>query len=95
MLIGLKAYRPDISLLVPAVAVYGNHVPHAIFPSSDDNFSETHVHDTASRIGARNCSMKKDEERHKFSSGILWSVEVQCKSPNAIVCQGDSWFGLK
>lgn len=44
MLLGLKAYRPDVGLLVSAVAVYGNHVPHAIFPSSDDNITETHVH---------------------------------------------------
>lgn len=43
---GLKARRPRVGLLVPAVAAYGNLVPHAIFPSSDDNSSETHVRTT-------------------------------------------------
>lgn len=43
VLLGLEAYGPDVGLLVPAVAVYENRVPHAILPSSDDNFTETHV----------------------------------------------------
>lgn len=91
---GLKAYRAAVGLLLPAAAVYGNYVLHAIFPSSADNFSGTRA---CARYHLQNrCTQHFDETWRTDMNPLmaLLSVQVQCKSSTADVCQTNSWFRL-
>lgn len=70
-LMGLEAYRAAVGLLVPAVAEYGNHVPQAIFPSSNDNFTGTHVCTVLPSEKLHATVRSNFEERHVFSFAVL------------------------